>query len=64
MLGSSLSAIEGLGPVRIKNLMLHFSTVENISKASMEQLLSVNKMNKTAAKKVYEYFNGENNGKD
>ena len=64
MLGSSLSAIEGLGPVRIKNLLLRFSTIENISKASIEQLQSVNKMTKLAAKKVYEYFNGEKNGKD
>lgn len=54
--GSVLDEIEGIGPVRRKNLLEHFKSVESIKSASEEQLENAPGMNSKAAKSVWEYF--------
>jgi len=60
-LSSSLLSIEGIGESRGKALMKHFKTLKAISQASEEELAAVKGMNKSAAKAVFEAFNGKNN---
>jgi len=57
MLGSSLTAIEGVGETRAKQLMAHFGTVAAISVAELEDLMRVKGMTEPVAKNVYNYFN-------
>lgn len=58
---SSLTSIEGVGEVRAKALLKYFRTIENISKADLEELSSAPKMTKETARAVYRYFHGEEN---
>ena len=53
---SILDDIEGIGPVRRKELMQHFKNIENIKNATVEELAAPPSMNKSAAVKVYEFF--------
>lgn len=53
---SQLDEIEGIGKKRKMNLLKSFKSVENIKKATVEELSAVESMNKKAAEKVYEYF--------
>lgn len=53
---SVLDDIEGIGPVRRKELMQHFKNIDNIKEASVNELAEPPSMNKTAAEKVYEFF--------
>ena len=53
---SVLDDIEGVGIVRRKALMKHFKDIDNIKNASLEELMSVDGMNKRAAGAVYEFF--------
>ena len=53
---SVLDDIEGIGIVRRKALMKHFKDIDNIKNASLEELMSVDGMNKRAASAVYEFF--------
>lgn len=56
---SSLTNIEGVGTVRAKALLKYFRTIENISRADLEELENAPKMTKESALKVYQYFHGE-----
>ncbi len=58
MLKSELDQISGLGPVRKKNLMLHFKTIDNIKSASVEELQEC-KLPLNIAKNIVEYFSEE-----
>lgn len=53
---SSLTNIEGVGEVRAKTLLKHFRTIENISRADLEELEKAPKMTKETALAVYKYF--------
>ncbi len=53
---SILDEIVGIGPARRKILMKHFSSVEEIKKASVEELAALPSMNEKAAKQVYHFF--------
>lgn len=53
---SILDDIEGIGPARRLALMRHFTSLEAVRKASVEELASVGNMNRAAAEKVYEFF--------
>ena len=53
---SILDEIPGVGAVRRKALMRHFSNLEEIKNASIEELLKVPEMNQRAAKSVVEFF--------
>ncbi|PKM95129.1 MAG: excinuclease ABC subunit C [Firmicutes bacterium HGW-Firmicutes-1] len=56
---SILNTIEGIGPTRRKNLLLHFGSVEKIKHASVEELNKVDAMNKKTAEIVYHFFHIE-----
>lgn len=56
---SSLTEIDGIGEVRAKALLKYFRTVENISKADLEELESAPKMTKDSALAVFKYFHAE-----
>ncbi|MCL2610723.1 MAG: excinuclease ABC subunit UvrC [Defluviitaleaceae bacterium] len=56
-LKSVLEDIEGIGQTRRIELFKKFGDIENIKKASIEELLQTKSMNKKTAESVYEYFN-------
>ena len=53
---SSLTNIDGVGEVRAKSLLKYFRTIDNISKADLEELENAPKMTKDTALAVYKYF--------
>lgn len=56
---SSLTGIGGIGEVRAKSLLKYFRTIDNISKADLEELENAPKMTKDSALAVYRYFHSE-----
>ncbi|MCL1925150.1 MAG: helix-hairpin-helix domain-containing protein, partial [Defluviitaleaceae bacterium] len=55
-LKSVLDGIAGIGPTRKTELFKKFGSIENIKKASLEELLETKGMNKKTAEAVYNYF--------
>lgn len=55
---SVLDDIEGIGPRRRKQLMKHFSSLDAVRAAAVEELASVESMNERAAENVYRFFHG------
>ena len=53
---SELESIPGLGKTKIKNLLDAFETTQNISKASLEELVSVKGIHKNLATEIKKYF--------
>lgn len=53
---SLLDDIQGIGEKRKKNLLNHFKDIEAIKKATFEELLEVEGMNKASCKSVYNFF--------
>jgi excinuclease ABC subunit C len=53
---SELENIPGVGPTRRKLLLRHFGSVEVIRKASLEDLLHVNGLDKKTAQTIRDYF--------
>lgn len=53
---SELDDIHGIGEKRKKALLNHFKDIEAIKKATFEELLEVEGMNKTSSESVYNYF--------
>ena len=53
---SELDDILGIGEKRKKALLNHFKDIEAIKKATFEELLEVEGMNKTSSESVYNYF--------
>ncbi len=56
---STLTSIEGVGPVRAKALLRYFQTIAAIRQASPEELAAAPAMTEPAARKVYESFHPE-----
>lgn len=59
MLGSTLTAIEGIGETRAKRLMTHFGTVSAVAAAELRDLMQVRGMTEPAARRVYAHFHSE-----
>lgn len=53
---SSLTDIEGIGEKRARAMLKYFRTIDNISKADLEELEGCPQMTKNAAIAVYRYF--------
>ena len=53
---SLLDDIQGIGEKRKKALLNHFKGIEAIKKATLEELLEVEGMNKASCKSVYNFF--------
>ena len=56
---SILDDIPGIGKKRRIELLKHFASIENIKKASMEELCEVQGMNKRAAADIKDYFDAK-----
>jgi excinuclease ABC subunit C len=57
MTKSVLDEISGIGESRRISLMKHFEKIENIKKASIEELCEVNGISEKIAEKIYSFFN-------
>ena len=53
---SSLDDIPGIGKKRKMNLLKEFETIDNIKKASIEELSKIEGMNQKTAENVYNYY--------
>ncbi len=53
---SILDDINGIGPTRRRALMKHFTSLEDIRNATVEELAACENMNAAAARRVYEFF--------
>ena len=56
---SVLDEIEGIGPIRKKQLLHHFGSVHAIMDADLKSLSHVSGLGKSAAEKIYKYFHSE-----
>lgn len=53
---SILDEIQGIGEKRKKELLKHFGSIDKIKRASLEELLQVESMNKNSSEAVYNFF--------
>ena len=53
---SELDNIKGVGAVTKENLYKHFKNISNIKKASVEELMQVDRIGKNQALEIYKYF--------
>ena len=56
---SILDEIKGVGEIKKIKLLSHFGNVSAIKKASIDELMTVDKMDKRTAKNIFEFFNNE-----
>ncbi len=56
---SCLDEIEGIGPIRKKQLLQHYGAVRSIMDADLKSLMLVPGLGKSAAEKIYKYFHSE-----
>ena len=56
-LGSILDEIPNIGSKRRRELLMYFNSVDAIKKASIDELLKVPSMNKSASESILEFFN-------
>ena len=56
---SILDDITGVGPARRKALMKHFESIEDVRRATEEELLKIPSFNASSAKAVYDFFHKE-----
>ena len=56
---SCLDEIEGIGPIRKKQLLQHYGSVHAIMDADLKSLLHVPGLGKNAAEKIYAYFHSD-----
>ena len=64
MFKSELDDIKGIGEKRKKELLKHFRSIDNIKKASIEELAQVESMNVKVAKDLYNHFRKDEGGKN
>ncbi|MFN2176492.1 MAG: helix-hairpin-helix domain-containing protein, partial [Anaerolineales bacterium] len=55
-LASRLEEVPGIGPVKRKALLGHFGSVEKIKNASLEELTSVQGINRELAQAIQQYL--------
>ncbi len=53
---SELAKVEGLGKVRIKELLTHFGSLKKLSQASKEEIMQVKGIGESMANQLIEYF--------
>ena len=58
MVKSELDDVKGIGEVRKKALLKHFKSIDKIKKASITELLEVDKIDRRSAENIYKHFNG------
>ena len=63
-LHSILDDIPRIGEKRRKNLMMAFGSIENIRRASIEELMKTPSIDRSAAESIHMYFHGRNGKED
>ena len=56
---TSLTDIEGVGPKTAELLLKHFGGLKKIKAASFEELVAVNGISRSTAKKIFDFYNSE-----
>ncbi|MBX3568191.1 MAG: excinuclease ABC subunit UvrC [Rhizobiaceae bacterium] len=56
MVRNPLDEIEGIGPGRKRALLLHFGTAKAVSRAAIADLMAVEGISQSVARKVYDHF--------
>ena len=56
---SVLDEIEGIGPKRRRALMKKYESIEDIKRATVEELREVDGFNASCARSVYDFFHVE-----
>lgn len=64
MTESELTAIEGIGKTKARNLLVHFRKTEKIATASVEELMEVKGIGKSDAERIAAYFSSKTQGED
>ncbi|RBQ22521.1 UvrABC system protein C [Candidatus Methanobinarius endosymbioticus] len=54
--GSELDEVVGVGKTRKINILKHFGDIENVKKASLDEISNVKGLNKKVAKEIYDKF--------
>ena len=57
LLTSDIQSIEGIGPNKKKDLLKQFGGIQEIKRASVEDLMTVRGINNNLANKIYNHFN-------
>ena len=57
LLTSDIQSIEGIGPNKKKHLLKQFGGIQEIKRASVEDLMTVRGINNNLANKIYKHFN-------
>ena len=57
LLKSDLESIEGIGPAKKKNLIRQFGGIQEVQRASIEDLLTIDGINQSLAERIYDFFN-------
>ncbi len=55
---SSLEAIEGLGPVKRRELLKQFGGLQGVRRAGTEDLVAIRGISRRLAQQIYDYFHG------
>ena len=64
MTESELTAIEGIGKTKARNLLVHFRKTDKIATASVEELMEVKGIGKSDAERIAAYFSSKTQGED
>lgn len=56
---SVLDSIEGIGPIRKKQLLQYYGSVKSVMDADLKSLMHVPGLGKSAAEKIYAYFHSD-----
>ena len=54
-----LTAIEGIGPNKAKNLLKKFKSIKNVANAEIDEISQTNGIGKILAKRIYDFFRNE-----
>jgi len=55
-LESELDSIRGVGPMRKRALMEHFGSLDELGRASVEEIMAVRNMNRDVAERIHSHF--------
>ena len=64
MTESELTAIEGIGKTKARNLLVHFRKIEKIATASVDELSEVKGIGKSDAERIAAYYKDKAQGED
>jgi excinuclease ABC subunit C len=57
MLISDLESIDGIGPRKKRSLLTQFGGIQEVKRASKEDLITIDGINHSLAEKIFNHFN-------